>query len=147
MSKTLIIVSDSSHARIFSANSPSSSLEEVEDFVHPEARQHAKDITADLPGKQRDANLSGRHDVNSMSDPHTREVLYFARKVAQYLQEKLTGKEFARLIIVSEPSFLGVLRKELGAEVKKSVIVELNKNLVKHSLEDIRAHLAKVLSA
>ena len=45
----------------------------------------------------------------------------------------------------TEPSFLGALRNEFDAEVKKVVTLELDKNLVKHSMEDIRAHLPKIL--
>ncbi len=145
MSKFWILVSDSSHARFFTADTASAAMLEVEDLTHPEARQHASDITSDLPGKQHDANPSGHHGVDTTSDPHKQEVIHFAREVASHLREKFMNNEFSHLVIVSEPSFLGALRNELDAQVKKVVTLEVDKNLVRHSVEDIRTHLPKFL--
>ena len=147
MSKFWILVSDSSHARFFTADTPSAEMLEIEDLTHPEARQHARDLTSDLPGKQHDANASGHHAVGTTSDPHAEEVIHFAREVAGHLREKLMSNEFYHMVIVAEPSFLGALRNELDAQVKKIVTLEVDKNLVRHSLEDIRAHLPRVLPA
>ena len=147
MSKIWILVADSSHARIFTADTPSAAMVEVEDLTHPEARLHTRDITSDLPGKQHDAGPSGHHAVEAKTDAHKQASVEFAREVAGHLQEKLMGNELGRLVIISEPSFLGALRNELDAEVKKVVTLELDKNLVKHSVEDIRAHLPKMLPA
>jgi len=145
MSKFWVLVSDSSHARFFTAERASAPIIEVEDLTHPEARQHASDITTDLPGKQHDANTSGHHGVDTTSDPHKQEVIQFGREVAGHLQKKITRNEFSYLIIVAEPSFLGVLRKELDPKVKRAVTLEVDKNMVRHSVEDIRAHLPKIL--
>ncbi len=141
MSKFWILVADSSHARFFTADTASAALQEREDFVHPESRQHARDLTGDLPGKQHDANASGHHAADTTSDPHAEEVIHFAREVAGHLREKLMSNEFSHLVVVAEPSFLGALRNEFDAQVKKVVTLEVDKNLTKHSLEDIRAHL------
>ena len=147
MSKIWILVSDSSHARIFTADAPSAAMVEVEDLTHPEARLHTRDITSDLPGKQHDAGPSGHHAVEPKTDAHKQASVEFAREVAGHLRENLMGNKFAHLVIVSEPSFLGALRNELDAEVKKVVTLEVGKSLVKHSADDIRAHLPKMLPA
>jgi len=147
MSKFSIVVSDSSHARFFTAATASADMVEIEDLTHPEARQHASDITSDLPGKQHAGNVSGHHRVDTTSDPHKQEVIQFAREVASQLREKLMRNEFSHLVIVAEPSFLGVLRNELDEQVKKVVTLEVDKNLTRHSLEDIRSHLPTVLPA
>ena len=141
MSKFWILVADSSHARFFTADTASAAMVEIEDLTHPESRQHAGDIASDLPGKQHDGNASGHHRVDTTSDPHKEEVIHFAREVASHLREKLMSNELSHLVIVAEPSFLGALRNELDAQVKKVVTLEVDKNLTKHSLEDIRAHL------
>ena len=141
MSKFWILVADSSNARFFTAVTASAVMVEFVDLTHPVSRQHAGDITSDLPGKQRDGNASGHHRVDTTSDPHKEEVIHFAREVANHLREKLMSNELSHLVIVAEPSFLGALRNELDVQVKKVVILEVDKNLTKHSLEDIRAHL------
>ena len=141
MSKFWILVSDSSHARFFTADTASAAILEIEDLVHPESRQHAGDITSDLPGKQHDGNTSGHHRVDTTSEPHKQEVTHFAREVANHLRDKLMSNEFSHLVIVAEPSFLGALRNQLDEQVKKLVTLEVDKNLTRHSVEDIRSHL------
>ena len=47
----MIVVADSSHARIFTVDSAHSPLNEIETMAHPEGRMHEQDMTSDLPGK------------------------------------------------------------------------------------------------
>lgn len=147
MSKFWILVSDSSRARFFTADTPSAAMVEVEDLTHPEARQHTRDITSDLPGKQHDAGPSGHHAVEPKTDAHKQASVEFSREVASYLNNNLNENRYDSLVLVCEPAFLGELRNELDARVKKVVTLEMDKNLVKHSVEDIRAHLPKNLPA
>ena len=51
MKPTMIVVADSARARIFTADSASSPLNEIETMAHPEGRMHDREITSDLPGK------------------------------------------------------------------------------------------------
>jgi len=145
MSKIWIVVADSCHARIFAANTPSAVIEELDDLVHPEGSQHAIDLSTDLPGKQHDSNSLGHHKVVSQSEPHQREVNSFAQDLTHYLRKKLLDNKYSRLIIISEPSFLGVLRNAFDTQLKSAITMELDKNLVKHSVEDIRSHLPRIL--
>lgn len=145
MSKISILVSDSSHARIFTADTPSAAMVEIEDLTHPEARLHTREITSDLPGKQHDGGPSGTHAVEPKTDAHKQASVEFAREVASYLHNKLNKNGYDALILVCEPAFLGELRNELDEQVKKHVTLEVTKNLVKHSAKDIRAHLPKFL--
>lgn len=140
-----ILVSDSSHARIFSADTPSAAMVELEDLTHPEARLHTREITSDLPGKQHDAGPSGTHAVEPKSDAHKYASVEFAREVAGYLHSNLNENRYDSLVLVCEPAFLGELRHELDERVKKVVALEVDKNLVKHSVEDIRSHLPEFL--
>jgi protein required for attachment to host cells len=142
-----ILVSDSSHARIFSADAPSAAMVEFEDLTHPEARLHTREITSDLPGKQRDAGpgASGSHAVEPKSDAHKHASVEFAHEVAGYLHNNLNENRYDSLVLVCEPAFLGELRNALDERVKKVVTLEVDKNLVKHSAEDIRAHLPQLL--
>ena len=63
MSKTWILVADSSHARIFTADTPSDAMVEVEDLPPPEAPLHTRDIPSDLPRTQHDAEPIGHNSV------------------------------------------------------------------------------------
>lgn len=61
--------------------------------------------------------------------------MYDARK------ENKLNKSF----IIAAPAFMGELRSQLTKETSDKIIFELDKNLTRHSVEDIRSHLPKVL--
>ena len=51
MKLTWILVADNTRVRIFSADTPSSPLQEVDDLIHTEGRLHDREMTSDLPEK------------------------------------------------------------------------------------------------
>ena len=134
-----ILVADSNRARLLQSDSPAGSLRESEDFVHPEARSHEQQITSDLPGSQRGA--SGHHHVDPATGIKEREAIDFSKFIGTKLDVLRNKNSLDRLWIVAEPHFLGHLRKELKTETLKLVAGEIDKNLVQHSTDDIRAHL------
>lgn len=144
MKLTWILVADNTRARIFSADTPSSPLEEIEDFSHTESRLHDREITSDLPGKIKSAGAGG-HTFEQPTDPKKHEAENFARSVAQYLEDAHNAHKFEQLLIVSEPSFLGLLRHQLSDQIKKLVQFELDKNITTLSAADIRQHLPQYL--
>lgn len=147
MSKFWILVSDSSRARIFTSETASSPLVEINDFTHPESRLHTREITSDLPGRHHNGGPSGHHAVEPKSDAHKFAREEFARELANYLHDNLNKNHYEALTLVCEPAFLGELRHELDDKVKKHVTLEVRKNLLKHTAEDIRALLPKILPA
>ncbi|MCF7966028.1 host attachment protein [Methylobacter sp. Wu8] len=144
MKLTWILVADNTRARIFSADTPSSPLEEIEDFSHAEGRLHDREITSDLPGKIKSVGAGG-HAFEQPTDPKKHEAENFARNVAQYMEDAHNAHKFEQLLIVSEPSFLGLLRHQLPDQIKKLVQFELDKNITTLSAADIRQHLPQYL--
>lgn len=144
MKLTWILVADSTRARIFTADSSSAPLEEIEDFSHTESRLHDREITSDLPGKIKSAGAGG-HTFEQPTDPKKHEADNFAHAVAHFLEEAHNKNRFEQLLIVAGPSFLGLLRKQLPEQVKKLVRFELDKELTMLSTADIRQHLPQYL--
>jgi len=140
MANTWVLVADSSRARIFAVDSPTSPLTEFRTLVHPEGRQHEQNITSDLPGSQ--AGQDGRHHaVSSESAPKKTEAINFAKSISDYLEESINKHAYTRLVVVAAPAFLGLLREHMGPESSKRVTLELDKDLTQHSTDDIRQHL------
>jgi protein required for attachment to host cells len=140
MANTWVLVADSSRARIFAVDSPTSPLTEFRTLVHPEGRQHEQDITSDLPGSQ--AGQDGRHHaVSSETDPKKTEAIKFAKSISDYLEESINKHAYTRLVVVAAPAFLGLLREHMGPESSKRITLELDKDLTQHSTDDIRQHL------
>ncbi len=146
MKKSWILVADNGRARFFNADSPTSSLNELEDWTHPEGRLHEQKMTSDLPGSDSGTGGSAeRHAYQDKIEPKLQESIDFAKRIARHLETARNAKHFEQLLIVSEPSFLGILRQELSDQTRKLVCFELDKNITTHSLEDIRGHLPEYL--
>jgi len=145
MKSTYVLVADSTHARLFSAESPSSPLYELETLNNPGGRLHDRDITSDLPGKVNGGSSAGGHAYVDETDPKDHLVDNFAKRIAKYLEDGRNTRRFEQLLVVSAPAFLGELRGEFSSQLSKLVCFELAKNLTTHSNEEIRQHLPQYL--
>lgn len=144
MKLTWILVADSTRARIFTADTPSSPLEEIEDLSHVEGRLHDREITSDLPGKIKSVG-GGGHAFEQPTDPKKHEADTFAHRVAQYLEDAHNANRFEQLLIVAAPTFLGLLRNQLSEPIKRLVRFELDKEITRLNAAEIRRHLPEYL--
>lgn len=145
MKRSWILVADSSRARVFAADTATSPLTEMKDLMHPEARFHEQKLTSDLPGSQAGNAAGSHHAVGGETDPKHTEAINFSREISQYLEDARNKQAYEHLIVIAAPSFLGLLRENLTSDTAKHITLELDKNLVKHSADEIRGHLPKVL--
>lgn len=143
MKSTMIVVADSTCARIFTTESPKSPLVEIETMAHPEGRLHDRQITSDLPGKVKGTDSSGGHAYQAETDPKKHELSEFAKRVADFLDDARKTNKLSNLLLVAAPAFLGELRAHLSSETSQKVVFELDKTLTHHTPEDIRKHLPK----
>ena len=146
MKSNIIVVADSARARIFTAESASAPLIEIETMAHPEGRMHDRDMTSDLPGKDSGGDGSGTHAYQSETDPKKHERAEFAKRIADYLDDARKANKLSNLLLVAAPAFLGELRTHLSSATKEKIVFELDKNITDHSLDDIRKHLPKLLT-
>lgn len=147
MKSIMIVVADSSRARVFKTDSPSAPLHEIGAMAHPEGRMHEQKMTSDLPGKDSGQGAgAGGHAYQEKVEPKQQEVIKFAKRTADYLDKVRQAHKLEQLMIVAAPAFLGELRNQLSDEVNNCVIFELDKNLTQHSAEDIRTHLPQYLT-
>jgi protein required for attachment to host cells len=144
MKLTWIVVANSTYVRIFTADTPSSPLEELENFVHTENRLHDREITSDLPGRVKSFG-GGGHAYEQPTDPKQHEADNFAHRIAQYLEDAHNENRFEQLIIVADPSFLGRLRNHLQEQIKKLVRLEIDKQITTLTAAEIRQHLPQYL--
>jgi len=144
MKLTWIVVANNSLARFFTVESESSPMTEIEALTHLEGRLHDRDITSDLPGKIKGEGAVG-HAFEQPTDPKKHEADQFAHFVATHLEAAHNEHKFDQLLLVAEPSFLGLLRSHLSAQIKKLVCFELDSNIATLTPEEIRTHLPEYL--
>lgn len=139
----MIVVADSARARIFTADSAHSPLNEIETMAHPEGRMHEQNMVSDMPGKDSGKGGGGDHAYQEKIEPKEQEIIEFAKRIADYLDDARKTNKLNKLILVAAPAFLGELRTHLSSETNEKIVFELDKNIAQHSVEDIRNHLSK----
>ena len=144
MKLTWIVVANNSMARFFTVESESSPMTEIEALSHVEGRLHDREITSDFPGKIKGEGAVG-HAFEQPTDPKKHEEDQFAYLVAKHLDAAYNEHQFNQLLLVAEPSFLGLLRHHLSDQLKKLVCFELDSNIATLTPEQIRTHLPKYL--
>lgn len=143
MSRYWILAADRSEARLFVRDKAHAPLQEIRDFLHPEGRMLAQELEADRPGRMFASHGYGQSDAEPPTDSDTREAQRFARELAGILDRACERKEFESLSIVAEPSFLGMLRAELGKATQGRVDIEVASHLTRRSPETIAEAIDK----
>ena len=138
MSKTWVVVAESSRAKIFEVekNESKKSLKELKDFSHSISRSHKQQLSGNQQKESRHSQLTSLHDTHK-----EHERTEFARTIGEHLNSARNKGQFTKLILISPPKFLGDLRKNLGNETSKYVVSEIDKNLVRHNIKEIQAHM------
>jgi len=144
MSKLWIVVADQSKARFFTTASPRGALLEVGALEHAVARERARTLTSDRPGRSFDSAGIGRHAMSTSVEPREQETIRFAKQVAEHLSKAHHEGRCNQLLLVAGPDFLGRLREQFKTtpEIR---ITEIEKNLGQYTPQEIRAHLPERL--
>lgn len=116
-------------------------LKELQDFIHPASKLHEQKISSDLSGNSRVSVGHGSHKMNPQTSIKKHEIRAFAKTISEYIEKARNKGQFQKLILMSPPSFLGQLRKQLSSQTFRRIVSEIDKNLVKHNTHDIQAHL------
>jgi len=134
-----VVVADGGRARIFKRSGPrsSSQLLEVDHLERPSARLHARELTTDLTGRVPTTGtrvgagprVIARHGAQSDYDPHAAPVERFARQLSARIARLAQTERVEELVLIAEPRFLGILRRELPAPLRQRVTRELPRNL------------------
>ncbi len=107
---------------------------------HSEGRLHDRYITTGLPVKIKSAD-GGGHAFEQRIDTKKHEADAFAQRFVHYLQDAHNAGKFEQLLIIAEPTFLGLLRHHLPEPVKKRIVFDRDKNITTQDAADISKHL------
>jgi protein required for attachment to host cells len=113
------------------------------DEVYPDLRVIAhrqfenppnRELLSDAPGVGFSSGHSGR-DTVSRGDPHQANEDRFIAGAAEALAE--VADTASGLIVVAPPAALGELRRHYDAKIRKALVAEIHRDLVKHPVEEI----------
>jgi protein required for attachment to host cells len=139
------VVADSSRGKIYVQDKHGSELQEKVDMVHPGARLRGTELASDRSGRHSGAFGQGSHMFDVRTEAKDHEAESFAKEIAERLETGRTSGQFQKLVLMAPPAFLGMLREQLGGEVRKLVVEEIAKDLVTHSIDEVRDKLRHVL--
>lgn len=145
-----VLVADRCEAAFYDLNHFHGELEPAGRLTHPESRLHEQDLTSDRPGRVFDhAPLQGhrrgataRHGAGGERSARDHETEVFARHIAEVLAQAHQQGRFDRLVIISPPRFLGILREVLPQSVQATVVAQISKDLVHEHLSAVRAEIS-----
>lgn len=135
-----VLVADSAQARILEYDKEK--LEPVEEFDHPESREHGRDLIGNRPNQNQhnmEKTRKGEEHQNLRDD----ESKKFAKQLSTYLAKAHAQNRFRRLVLVADPRFLGMLRQELAAPVAGCVDTSIDKNAVRMKPKELAALVSK----
>lgn len=129
MSPMWVVVADNARARLLAKEPGKKVLVEMEDLVHPEARKHERDRLSDKPGHAYDRGGVGRHAMDNKLSAGKQDAIAFAALIADKLEHGRTQHDYQKLVLISPPEFLGLLRKKLTDQCSKLVTQSFDKDL------------------
>lgn len=127
--ETWIMTADAENAHIY-RNIPGKGLEKLRSFSPAPPAEPASGPNERI-GRNR-APQTGHHGLSpDRENVEEAEHDRFARQVMQELELEAENDNYAQLVIVSEPHFMGHLRYKSGPHVQKRIVHEIDKDLVK----------------
>jgi protein required for attachment to host cells len=137
---TCIVVCSAGGARCWRSQSRHGDWTLVKEWRHAPGTLHEAEFSSDKPGRSFDSVGGARH---AMEPPHSgRELALhaFCEQLAGYLDHAVAAGEFRYVVLLAEPKMLGMLRDELSAATRNSVVCEAPKNLANLEVADIREY-------
>ena len=140
-----IVVADGSKARILSAQNGASPLQDDGAYIHCQSRQREQDLVADKTGSGNDSGGYGKHSMGHEKAARQNQLETFAHELCKEIDNVRKKVDLREIYLIAAPKFLGLLRSGLSKQCSELLVGEVNKNLVNHSIKDIRSHLPRRL--
>ncbi len=80
------------------------------------------------------------------SDAKRLNDIRFAKEIVAVLSKDFHAKKYHRLILVSGPHMLGLLRAEIEGPLRKALIGEIPKDLSATPLDQVEKHLGELIA-
>lgn len=137
----LLVVGDRGRARLFSLQRGEKRPREIADLYNPLLRLHEHILSRDRQGRGM-SRVRGSRVAFGEAHRHKRlNAARFARQVADAVQDCTRRQHYARIVLMADPEFTGLLRPQLTARRLGLPISGILKHLTRHATADIRAHL------
>lgn len=132
--KTWVAVVNRCEARLYETNEKNGvsdkKLKLVKKLENPRGRLRNGDINADRSGADAISFAYSRTRLTKKQEPTDRVAQIFAKSISEELERGANDHLYDKLILVSEPNFLGKVRAALSKKITNIVSSTLHKDLV-----------------
>lgn len=136
---TCIVACSGAEARFYLSERRFGDWSLMDSMDNPAATLREQELNSDRPGRAFDRFGRGRHAMSPEETARQHGLQTFAHDIAQHLARGLTAGRFSQVVLVAEPSLLGLLRRKLSAPAKRSLCFEVPKNPADFDCERLRA--------
>ena len=141
-----ILVANQAEAQIYSSGQLPGNLLLVDVLANKEGTTHPRELISDAPGRAFNSTGSGRHAMEPNTGVKEEQRRRFVKEMADRLQAAHLKGDFAQLVLLAAPAVLGVIRKSLAADLKKTVIKEIPKDVIGQDVDKIQSQLARAFA-
>lgn len=141
-----ILVANQAEAQIYSSDQLANNLLLVDVLENKEAATHLRDLVSDAPGRAFDRFGPARHAMEPNTGVKTEHRRRFVKEMVERLQTAHLKGGFDKLVLLAAPAVLGVIRKTLPADLAKTVIKEIPKDVIGQSVDKIRSQLVRAFT-
>lgn len=139
---TCVLVANAAQAKILtSENLRVGELKLVREFIHPESRKKAIELTSDKPGHYQ--TDGGGHGAFNKNNPKEIEAEHFAIQLAHELRSIVGHDQYRHFVIIAPAHFYGLMKKHIEHHI--SDIVHISKDYTKYPLTKLTASLRESL--
>jgi protein required for attachment to host cells len=138
--RTLVVLANDGHVRMFENTGVGKGLTEIED-MEAKALVGKEAEFADRPGRNTAAPGMAQHAFAEPQAVHDFEQEAFARSILAEMEQQFSEGGFDRFALVAAPDMLGVLRERLPKQLKEAMVLDLAKDYLKLTPAEVVEHL------
>ncbi|MGA9574629.1 MAG: host attachment protein [Lysobacterales bacterium] len=146
MKTNWILVANQAEAQIYASGQIPRNLLLVDTLVNETGAAHTRDLVSDAPGRAFDSFGSGRHSMEPNVGVKQEQRRRFVKEMVERLEAAHFKGDFDQLVVLAAPAVLGVIRKTLTADLLKSVIKEIPKDVIGQSVDKIQSQLNRAFA-
>ncbi len=139
--KTLVLLADDEKARLFENLGLGKGLQELEDFSAA-VLDADRWRNADRPGRNSAMKGVGQHAFDTAEAEHDNAQAAFSKLVLEETLRHFDKGSYERFVLVAPPKMLGVLRAGLAPSLKQALVVDIAKDYLKLTPDEVVKHLA-----
>lgn len=146
MKKIWILVANQSEAQIYTCERIHGDLLLIDTLENEEGSSHPRDLTSDAPGRAYDSFGSGRHAMEPNTGVKEEQRRRFVKDIVERLRARHIKNGSDELVLLAAPAVLGVIRKTLTADLEKTVVKQIPKDVIGQDVDKIQSQLVRAFA-